>query len=329
MRVVVVGGSGFVGLNVVEGLLAAGHDVVAFDRQPVPAAALRDFADWPGAFHTIEGDVTDPAALIAAVAGAEAVVYGAALTSDAHTEAAQARRVLDVNLMGFLNALEAARACSVQRVVNLSSAGAYGDAAFGAAPLREAADKADPVSLYALTKFASERLGARLGSLWDLDVRSVRLSAVFGPWERATGVRDTLSPPFQVIRAALCGTPVILERHDVRDWLYAPDVAAAVQALLLTEAPGHDLYNIGPGRSWDLLDWARGMQAWFPKLEARIAGPGETPTIMTHQPRPRQPLAVDRLAADLGFRTAFGLADSIDHYGPWAQAHADLICGRG
>jgi UDP-glucose 4-epimerase len=329
MRVVVVGGAGFVGLNVCEGLLAAGHDVVAFDRNPVPDAARDEFADWPGAFQAVQGDVTDADALATAVKGADAAVDGAALTSNARTETAQARRVLDVNLMGFLSLLEAARGAGLQRVVNLSSGSAYGAAAYGEAPLREDVDVADPVTLYALTKFASERLGARVGSLWDLDVRSVRLSAVFGPWERGTGARDTLSPPFQVVRAALTGAPAILERHDVRDWLYAPDVAGAVQALLLTEAPGHDLYNVSVGRTWDLYDWANGLRSWFPDLQVRIAAPGEVPTVLTHQPRPRQPLAAERLTQDLGFRAAFGLEESLDHYGPWARAHAALIRGDG
>lgn len=327
MRVVVVGGAGFVGLNVVEGLLTAGHDVVAFDRAPLPTAAEADFAALPGQLLALQGDVTDPAAVAAALGGAEAAVYGAAVTSNAATEAARPRDVLEVNLIGFLNVLEGARRHGLRRVVNLSSAGAYGDAAYGPSPLSEANTKAEPATLYGLSKYATERLGARLGSLWDLDVRSLRLSAVFGPWERPTGVRDTLSPPFQIMRHALLGSPVVLERRDVRDWLYAPDVAAAVQTLLAAARPAHDLYNVGLGRTYDLSDWAAALMPWFPSLTVRLAGPDEVPNVVTHAARARQPLDPRRLAADLGVRCAFGLTESIHHYAPWALAHAALLRG--
>ena len=70
----------------------------------------------------------------------------------------------------------------------------------------------DPVSLYAITKFASEKVA---GACWPCSGRtqtiiSVRLSAVFGPWERATGVRDTLSPQAQILAAMQAGREAIL-----------------------------------------------------------------------------------------------------------------------
>ncbi|MFW5833585.1 MAG: NAD-dependent epimerase/dehydratase family protein, partial [Pseudomonadota bacterium] len=110
MRVVVFGGAGFVGLNVVERLTREGHEVVAFDRRAVPAA-------FDAACTTVTGDVTAAADVAAALRGADAVVHGAAITSDAAREAQEPRRVLDVNLMGFLNVVEAARAADVRRVV--------------------------------------------------------------------------------------------------------------------------------------------------------------------------------------------------------------------
>jgi len=326
MRVVVFGGTGFVGLNVAEALLAAGDDVVLLDRGVPPAAAEAAFADLPGRLTARIGDVRDTSAIADAVIGADAAVYGAAITSDAAREAADPRAVLEVNLMGWLAVVEAAHRHGLSRLVNLSSAGAYGAAAFGEGALDETATAADPVTLYGLTKFASERLGARLAELWPVEVVSLRLSAVFGPWERATGVRDTLSPPFQVMRAALLGEPVRLERADRRDWVYAPDVARAVQAALHHPAPAHALYNVGPGDTWELAAWAEHLAAHhFPGLEAMIDPTAAT--VASHMARPRQPLAVDRLRDDLGVRTRFGLVESADDYAAWAKAHAALITG--
>jgi UDP-glucose 4-epimerase len=324
MRVVVFGGAGFVGLNVAQRMVQEGHEVVAFDRQPVPAAA----AFGPG-FTSVTGDVTAPGDLAAALRGADAVVHGAAITSDATREAHEPRRVLEVNLMGFLKVLEAARAAGVRRVVNLSSAGAYGAAGFGDASLDEATTPPDPRSLYGLTKFASERVGARLAELWGLDVRSLRLSAVFGPWERATGVRDTLSPPFQVAEALLAGKPALLERHDVRDWLYAPDVAAAVHALLVHPAPRFDLYNVSLGDTYDLCDWGERLATALGGGEVRLAEPGETPNVRSHGAVSRQPMRTERLRDDLGVTASFGRDASAAHYAAWIEDHPQLMPRRG
>jgi len=326
MRVVVFGGTGFVGLNLAEALLAAGDDVVLFDRTDPPGAFTAEAARHPRALEVVIGDVRDPAAVADALAGAAAAVYGAAVTPDTARERADPRGVLEVNLMGWLGVLEGARRHGLGRLINLSSASAYGAAAFGDERLDEAATAPDPRALYAVSKVAGERLGGRLRELWDLDVVNLRLSAVFGPWERATGVRDTLSPPFQVMRAVLAGEPVRLEREDVRDWVYAPDVARAVLALLRAEALPFDLYNIGPGRLWSLTDWARQVAVQHaPGLEVAVDPPRAT--IASHMPRPRQPLAVDRLRTLMAVETMADLAASAEHYGAWASRHRDLVLG--
>ena len=130
MRILIFGGGGFVGLNIAEAALAAGHTVTLFDRA-LPQPALDELAAIGPPCAGVIGDVRDAAAFPA--------------TAD---------------------------------------------------PLMESM-VTDPQSLYGLTKFAGERACARLAALWGLDVRSVRLSAVFGPWERATPARSTLSPQFQ------------------------------------------------------------------------------------------------------------------------------------
>ena len=323
MRVVVFGGTGFVGLNIAAGLLAAGHEVVVFDRNAPPAAFL---AEQPRSIDTVTADIRDPAAVDRALDGADAAVYGATITSGAEREADDPRSVLEVNLMGWLGVLEAARRQGSARLVNLSSSTAYGAAAFGPGPLDEAATAPDPTSLYGITKFAGERVAERLHALWDLDVVNVRLSSVFGPWERGTGVRDTLSPPFQVMRAALAGAPVRLERADARDWIYAPDVARGVAAILTADGPAHRLYNLTPGRVWAVADWARHLAAHhFPRLEVAIDP--EHPTVLSHMPQERRPLASARLAELIDLETTFDLPGSADHYAAWAKAHADFLTG--
>jgi UDP-glucose 4-epimerase len=320
VKTLIFGGAGFVGLNLAEMMLAAGHDVVAFDRSVVPQAAVAAFSGLPGRFEARVGDVTDEAAVADAVRpGTDLVVMGAAVTAGRDRDASDPGMTLKVNLLAQVPALDAARAAGVRRVVNLSSAAAYGAAGERVDELSEETP-GDPVGLYAITKWASERVAARLGSLWALDVVSLRLSGVFGPWERATGVRDTLSPHCQILAAAVAGKPAILPRAGLRDWIYAPDVADAVLAVAGAPRLGHGVYNVSTGSRFSMLDWGQRLAASFPGFVCRLAEPGEAATIDFHGPSDRAPLAVERIASDLGWRARTEGLDSADRLAAWWQA---------
>ncbi|HEY5796331.1 MAG TPA: NAD(P)-dependent oxidoreductase [Bosea sp. (in: a-proteobacteria)] len=325
MKILIFGGAGFVGLNLAETMLAAGHEVVAFDRSAVPEASIRAFAGLPGRFEPRLGDVTDAGAVAAAVQpGIDLVVMGAAITAGRERDAQMPAAILQVNLLAQVPILDAARAAGVRRVVNLSSAAAYGAAGERVEELAEETP-GDPVGLYAITKWASERVGARLGDLWGIDLVSLRLSGVFGPWERATGVRDTLSPHCQILAAAVAGEPAILPRAGLRDWIYAPDVADAVLAVAGAPRLGHGVYNVSTGRRFSMLDWGHRLATSFPGFVCRLAEPGEAATIDFHGPSDRAPLAVERIAGDLGWRARTSGLESADRLAAWWRAHGQAM----
>ena len=231
MRTLLFGGVGFVGLNIAERLLSEGESVVLFDRLPLPDAAVAAFAQLPGSLDIVQGDVTDMEAVTCALTyEIDAVVLGSAVTADAARETRDPETILQINLAALTPILRATRDAGVRRIVNLSSAAAYGRAAMDVAQVDETVAP-QPTGLYGITKFASEMIGGRMAELWSLDFVNLRLSAVFGPWERATGVRDTTSPQFQMTEAVRQGKPALLARPGVRDWVYAPDVARAVHTV--------------------------------------------------------------------------------------------------
>ena len=235
MRILVFGGTGFVGLNIAAALLSRGHAVTLFDRAGLPPDARKEFALHGDRLTAIQGDVTDSQAVEAVIAsGYDAIILGAAITAGPTREASDPETVLRVNLLAQAPILIAAQRFGVKRIINLSSAAAYGASAFKSALLDEEAP-CDPASLYAITKLASEKVAARLAELWQSEIVSVRLSAVFGPWERSNDVRDTPSPQAQILAAMQEGREATLSRPGVRDWIYATDVAEAVT--LLIEAP--------------------------------------------------------------------------------------------
>ncbi|WP_298113256.1 NAD(P)-dependent oxidoreductase [Bradyrhizobium sp.] len=323
MNIVIFGGTGFVGTNIASALLARGHAVTLFDRGALPRAARQAFAGFGDSMSVVEADVADSSAVEATIArGFDAIILGAAITAGPAREAADPQSILQVNLMAQAPILMTAHRYRVRRVINLSSGSAFGAAAFRHALLDEGLP-CEPVSLYAVTKHASERVVARLAALWATDFISVRLSGVFGPWERATGVRDTLSPQMQIIAALHQKKEVILPRPGIRDWIYAPDVADAVAVLVEAEQPKHGLYNISTGHEWTALQWGQHLAELNPGFVCRLAESGETPTIDLHTDADRAPLSIVRMAEEFGWRARFGCADSAAHLNAWWNRHGE------
>jgi UDP-glucose 4-epimerase len=323
LNILIFGGTGFVGINIASALLARGHAVTLFDRGALPHAAVQAFAGFGGALSVIEGDITESRAVETIVArNFDAIVLGAAITAGPAREAADPQSILQVNLMAQLPVLTAAQRNPATRIINLSSGSALGAAAFRHVLLDEETP-CEPVSLYAITKFASERVAARLAALWQADIISVRLSGVFGPWERATGVRDTLSPQMQIVAALRQRKEAILARPGVRDWIYAPDVADAVTALVEARKPKHGLYNISIGREWTALQWGQHLADLNPGFVCRLAKPGEAPTVDLHSDADRSPLSISRMAEEFGWRARFGCADSAADLNDWWTHHGE------
>ncbi|ROP83625.1 UDP-glucose 4-epimerase/UDP-glucuronate 4-epimerase [Stella humosa] len=321
----VTGAAGFVAAALVEEAAGRGEAVVAVDRaEPLPSLAAA-WAALPGDVCFELADVRDPdgVARVLERHRPSVVVHGAAVTSGPAREAADPTGILDVNIMGVARVLQAAHAAGVRRVVHLSSASAYGAAAFDGDALDEEATPSRPESLYSVTKFAGERTALRLGDLWGMDVRVARLTAVFGRWERDTGVRDTLSPQFQATALALRGEEAVLDRPGQRDWVYVRDVAEALLALRDAEA-APSVVNVGRGREWAVACWCGLLAERFPRFRWRLAERGETPTVDLHGARDRRPLAVDRLAA-LGYRSDWGLERSFQDYMGWVDAHPGMV----
>jgi len=319
MTTLVTGGTGFVGLNIVEALAARGRRVVVMSNAELPDSARRAFPD----VQTMQVDVADADAVQRAFAELrpEHVVHAAVITAGEARELAEFGRVVDVNLKGTSNVLAAAADHAVRRVIYVSSGSAYGGALVERDEISEETP-ASPDTLYAITKFSSERVCARLHALRGLDVVCTRLGSVFGPWERETGVRDTLSLPFQILRQARSGQRIVLSpREPRRDWIYSRDVAEGVIALLDASKLSHDLYNLSAGRSWPDFSMrsCEALRAIYPQLECRVAAEGEQPTVSFLGHRDRAMMSAQRLRDDVGFTAAYDTNAAFDDYIAWLR----------
>lgn len=325
MAILVTGSSGFVGLNVLEALLARGEEVVSFSLTPLPPRALQEFSKLPGKLRVVDGDVVVPAQIDAAMARhrIDRIIHGAAITAGAERDASDPQRIAAVNLGGTLNILAAARKHDVRRLVYIGTGSVYGGAGLlDGGLLDEEAHAPRPVSMYGITKYAAERSCLRLRELWNLDVVVGRLAMVYGCWEYETGLRDQMSLLLQALRiAARGGEAVLPSSGELRDWIYAVDVARALVMLLDAKALGHTVYNIGTGDSFTLSDWCEKLRAAFPGFRYRLTDHAAQWNVVPLAAAGRSPFAAERIRADLGFTPRFLLERAFDHYLAWWQAH--------
>lgn len=322
----VTGAAGFVALNVIEALLGDGEAVVAHDLRPLPESTRRRWRSLPGELHVAVGDVRDLAAVAHAFALApvECVIPAAAVTLGPAARLVALEDAFDVNVGGTATVLQHSLAHGVRRLVYVSSTAVYGEAPFADAAVDETCP-VRPTGAYGYSKLAAERLVRRATATEGLDAVCARLTAAFGPWEHASGVRETLSPPLQLATAALAGAPVVLAPGGRRDWTSVSDLARALVALARAEAPASDLYNLGVGEVWHPELLCRALSEHFADFSWRVGAAPET-TLDYNDPLDRTRRAIDsarlRAELDVGFTAP---PPAAARYADWVAAHREWI----
>lgn len=246
MRVVVTGGAGFIGANLVRTLLAAGHDVAVLDDLSSGSAANLERLDV--AFT--EGSVTDATALERVCAGADAVAHLAARPSVARSVEAP-RATHDVNATGTLEVLEAARRAGNLHVVVASSAAVY-----GANPTLPKTEELapEPLSPYAASKLADEAYARAYAHCYGLPVTVFRFFNVFGPLQPPGHAYGAAIPAF--VDAALAGRPLPLfgDGQQTRDFIFVGSVVAVLVDALERGVTSAAPVNLAIGSRRSLLE---------------------------------------------------------------------------
>jgi nucleoside-diphosphate-sugar epimerase len=322
MAILITGAAGFVALNIVEHLLSASRDVVGLDRIPLPPRAARDFAALPGRFTLIGGSILSAADLSRAltIAPIEAVIHCAVITAGAAREKSDPETIVAVNIQGAVGTLMTAARHGVRRFVYPSSGSIYGHAARGVALIDEDSLTPAPVMLYGLTKRAAETILPRVAETQDVRFTAARLGSVYGPWEYATGVRDTLSPMSQVLECARADREAVLGPPWAADYIYARDVAAGLVRIADTPSLSRSIYNLGSGRAVTAEDWCAALAPHIPGFRWRRAGAGEAHNVESHTGFNRGAFDISKIAAEIGFSPRVDLATAASEYLAWLDA---------
>ena len=240
-RVLVTGASGFVGACAVRELVRRGHDVHVLLRDPARAWRLADILDRL-TIHV--GDLCDADAVRQAFAGSPSVVLHLA-THGAYESQADARTILDTNIVGTLHLLEAAAAAKVELFVQTGSSSEYG---FRSEPMTET-DRLEPNSVYAVAKSAQTHLGQLWARRTGMPIVTLRLFSVYGPWEEPTRLIPTL------LDHARRGLPLRLASPDtVRDFVYVDDVLEALLDFEYLPRLRGETVNLGSGTETTLRE---------------------------------------------------------------------------
>lgn len=305
MRVLVTGGAGFIGANLVRLLAAGSHEVRVYDD-----FSTGDRANLRGVdAEILEGDVRDGRRLERALRGTDAVVHLAASGSVVDSVADPATN-FDVNVAGTYQVLDTARRAGVGRVVQASTGGAL----FGrAVPPVDESCPPSPISPYGASKLAGEGYAQAFAASYGLATVVLRFGNVYGPW--SAHKKGALTAFLLAIRD---GRPMVIygDGSASRDYVYVDDLTAAVRAALERDVPGGSIVHIATGRETTVSELAG--------ICRTIAGSPRHP--IEHRPARRG--EVDRNFASyaaaaelLGFRPCVGLEEGIGRTWRWLQAH--------
>ncbi|MDQ2630872.1 MAG: GDP-mannose 4,6-dehydratase [Actinomycetota bacterium] len=303
MRCLVTGGAGFIGSNLVDGLLARGDEVTVVDDLSTGRRGNLDGALAAGA-ELAELDIRDGEALgrLAAEKRPERIFHLAAQI-DVRKSLADPAFDAAVNVGGTANVLEAARAAECGRVVSISTGGAiYGEGEGQQLPLSEEAPIA-PMSAYGQSKYAAEGYLALYERLYGLSGISLRLGNVYGPRQDPLGEAGVIA--IFCGRLEQGGRPTVYgDGTQTRDYIYVGDVVSA--AIAAGESTASGAINIGTGRETTVLELVEALRelSGAESFEPELAPPrtGEV-----------QRISIDpgRAESELGWRAEVGLEDGL------------------
>lgn len=290
LRVLVTGGSGFIGRHVVGCLRAAGHDVVVADLTAFPDPSVR----------TVVGDLCEHVVCDAAVtAETDAVIHLAAFTSVLGS-IEQPAEVHRTNVEMTAGLLEAARRCGVATMVLASTNAVIGDV--GRSTITEGLPTA-PLTPYGGTKAAAEMLLSGYAGSYAIRCPVVRLTNVYGP---GMAHKDSFVP--RLMRAAASGGEVEVygDGEQRRDLVFVEDVARAFTRAVETWPSGPVI--VGGSRSYTVNDIVRtAREATGQAIATRrvAAKPGEMPAVVVDIARARELGFEPRVSLLEGLRSAW------------------------
>ncbi len=311
-RYLVTGGAGFIGSHLCQRLCAEGHAVRVLDNLSTGRRA--NLAEIPSEIEFVEGDVCDATLLAEVAQQVDCVLHHAAISS-VPASVEQPLVEQQVNAVGTLRLLEAARQAGVRRVVFASSASVYGNNP--QMPKREDMPP-EPESPYAVSKVVGEHYARVYSQIYGLEVVGLRYFNVFGPRQVPSSPYSGVISIFVAQMCAGASPTVCGDGHQSRDFVYVGDVVEANMRASTTPGIAGRIYNIGCGRSASLLELIAALNQILGTELAPMFAPPRAGDIRFSS------ADISRARAELGYEPKVGLAEGLERTIAAVEAsHAD------
>lgn len=340
MRILITGGAGFIGCNLAIACIRAGHDVTLFDN--LSRHGSEENLAWlrglfgSGGFAFIRGDIRDPDAVLAASAQQE-VIYHLAAQTAVTTSVLDPRHDFEINALGTVNMLEAARRAGGDPIFMYSSTNKVYGSMEDAHAVEEGAryilpdyptgvSEERPLdfhSPYGCSKGAADQYVRDYARIYGLRTVVFRQSCIYG--QRQMGVEDQGWVAWFAI-AAIMGRPITIYGNgkQVRDLLHVDDLVRAYQlATEKIDCTAGKVYNLGGGPRNALAVWAE-----FGPLLADLLGrdaisvqfrdwrPGDQPVFIADVAKARQ---------EFGWEPLIDVHDGIARLTDWVKGNQELF----
>lgn len=300
MKILVTGGAGFIGSSIVDAYVKAGHEVAVIDSL---ITGLRDNLNPAARFY--EADIRDVDRIKQVMADFQpGVLNHHAAHLSVSKSVADPRFDAEVNILGFLTLIEAARPYSKRVIVASSGGAAYGDA--DQIPTPESY-LAQPISPYGVAKLTMERYLHYYATQYQLPWVALRYANVYGPRQNPKGETGVIAVFLDQFGSGK--QPQILgDGKQTRDYVFVDDVVRAnLQALDRGQGP----YNIGTGSETNVIDLYHQVQTAFQLSLPEVYGaarPGE---------QRRSALDNQKAQAELDWRPQVQLAAGLEQTVTW------------
>ena len=295
MKIAVTGGAGFIASHIADAYAAAGHHVIVIDNL---SSGKR--ANVPSAAKFYDADIRAPEVQEIFRSERPQVLSHHAAQMDVRRSVADPGFDADVNVLGTINLLEAARAAGVERVLFASSGGAvYGEQSVFPAP---ESHPHQPLSPYGITKSTGEHYLAFYHAVHGLRYVALRYSNVFGPRQDPHGEAGVVAIFSERLLAGEVPT-IYGDGKQTRDYVFVGDVVRANLAALDTDFVGP--VNIGTGIETDVNALCEQMRV----LTGSAHRPHHAPARAGEQRR--SAVAIDRAREVLGWRPEVTLEEGL------------------
>jgi len=279
-RVLVTGGAGFIGSNIVDRLISEGFEVTVLDNLYTGGLKNIHHHQKKREFHFLKGDIRDLDLIKEAVKDVDVVFHEAALVSP--TDSLE-KPILtnDVNVTGTLNLLKVSSDLDVKRFVFASSAAVYGDTH---SPQKKEDATLNPTSPYGLSKSAAENYVGLFYKVYGLETVSLRYFNVYGRRQRFDINSSYGSVIAIFINRILKNMPLTIhgDGEQTRDFVYIQDIVDANMLALNSKNAVGEIFNVGTGTSVTVNQVAMILKRLLNKNDLKVLHTNSRPHDIRH-----------------------------------------------